>query len=101
MSEETKSTWKPDKNLSPEKRFQILLKTLPEIKEKHLRSLRNNLNNRIKSFKEESQFGSKAKELQLSHPLYAFLPGECEKLLAEVQKELRHRLVSGVKESDD
>ncbi len=91
MSSVPQSTWKPDKNLSAEKRFKLLCDSLPEIKEKHLRSLRNNLNNRIKSFKDEAQFGTRSKDLQASHPLYDFRPGECEKLLVLVQKELRQR----------
>ena len=94
MSIENESSWKPDKNLSAEKRFKLLCESLPEIKEKHLRSLRNNLNNRLKSFKDEAH-GPKAKQLQLSHPLYDFRPGECEKLLVLVQKELRQRMVAG------
>ncbi len=97
---DTQSTWKPDKNLPAKKRFDLLIKALPEIKEKHLRSLRNNLNNRIKSFKDESSFGRKAPELQLSHPLYDFLSGECEKLLQEVQKELRTRKSDNFNDDD-
>lgn len=96
MSEDNLSSWKPDKNLPAEKRFKMLLASLPAIKEKHLRSLRNNLNNRIRSFKDESAFGRKAKELQASHALFDFLPGECDKLLEAVQKELRQRRSSGI-----
>lgn len=100
MSDENLSTWKPDKNLPAEKRFKILMETLSEIKEKHLRSLRNNLNNRLRSFQEESAYGRKAKELQVSHALYDFRPGECEKLLEAVQKELRTRKSLGFVSDD-
>lgn len=96
MSEDNLSTWKPDKNLPADKRFKMLMDSLSTIKEKHLRSLRNNLNNRIRSFAEESQYGKKAKELQLSHALFDFRPGECEKLLEAVQKELRTRKSLGL-----
>lgn len=100
MSEDNLSTWKPDKHLSADKRLKILLETLSEIKEKHLRSLRNNLNNRLRSFQEELAFGKKAKDLQLSHALYDFQIGECEKLLEAVQKELRTRKSLGFSGDD-
>ncbi len=100
MNDENLSTWKPDKNLPADKRLKYLLTSLPEIKEKHLRSLRNNINNRLRSFQEELDFGKKVKELQLSHALFDFQKGDCEILLLAVQKELRCRKSLGA-ESDD
>ena len=88
----TTESWKPDKNLPAKKRLELLLKSLPSLKERHLRGLRNNLNNRLKSFKGESLYGTRAKDLQPSHPLYDFLPGECEHVFMAVQKELKARL---------
>ena len=53
---------------------------------KKLRTLRNNLNNRIESFKSS---GEKAKELQASHMLSGMDQYECETLLKKVLPLLR------------
>ena len=50
------------------------------------RTLRNNLNNRIASFKEK---GDNAKELQKSHALYDMDYEECFELLEKVKKLLK------------
>lgn len=53
---------------------------------KKLRTLRNNLNNRIESFK---NLGEKAKALQPSHMLCEMDLHACEALLKKVQPILR------------
>ena len=53
---------------------------------KKLRTLRNNLNNRIASFREK---GENAKELQKSHMLYGLEYEACSKLLDKVRKILK------------
>ncbi len=61
---------------------------LTELTPKKLRTLRNNLNNRLESFKTS---GDGAKELQKSHVLFGKTAGECEKLLIEVNREMKRR----------
>lgn len=63
------------------------LETIHEWDPKQLRTLRNNLNNRLASFK----LGDKPKVLQTSHVLHGLEEGECKKLLEKVQTILRER----------
>ena len=55
---------------------------------KKLRTLRNNLNNRIESY---GTHGDGAKELQKSHMLFGKAEGECKALLQAVLKEMKRR----------
>lgn len=55
---------------------------------KKLRTLRNNLNNRLESFKTS---GEGAKELQKSHVLFGKSEGQCAQLLQDIHRELRRR----------
>ena len=61
---------------------------LPELNPKKLRTLRNNLNNRLESFKTS---GEGAKTLQKSHMLFGKSEGQCLQLLQDVHQELRRR----------
>ena len=61
---------------------------LTEMTPKKLRTLRNNLNNRLSSYKNSA--GS-APELQKSHVLAGKSEGECEKLLKDVIAEMKKR----------
>lgn len=53
---------------------------------KRLRTLRNNLNNRLSSF---SNNGENPKELQKSHVLFGLSEQECKELLKRVQEALK------------
>lgn len=75
-------------------RLQELAESLADKSDKQLRTLRNNLNNRITSFTNEDKFGRKAKDLQGSHPLAELGPGECKELLQLVSQEMRRRRFS-------
>ncbi len=55
---------------------------------KKLRTLRNNLNNRIESF---GTHGDGAKDLQKSHMLAGMSEGECKALLQSVNREMKRR----------
>lgn len=55
---------------------------------KKLRTLRNNLNNRLSHFQGH---GDKSKELKPSHRLYGLGEVECQKLLEQVQKLLSEK----------
>lgn len=54
--------------------------------EKKLRTLRNNLNNRLESF---SNKGDSVKELQKSHKLYNMNEDQCRELLKKIQDQLK------------
>ncbi|MBH49121.1 MAG: hypothetical protein CME71_13215 [Halobacteriovorax sp.] len=54
---------------------------------KRLRTLRNNLNNRLSSFK----LGENPKDLQASHVLHGMQEGQCNELLQKVQTILKER----------
>ena len=63
------------------------LKSLTEWSDKQLRTLRNNLNNRITSFKNDPH----AKPLQASHVLFNKGVDECNELLKKVKDVLYSR----------
>ncbi len=54
--------------------------------DKKLRTLRNNLNNRLESFKKGTD-----KALPPSHMLHGMDEGECKTLLEKIQTEMRKR----------
>lgn len=57
-----------------------------DFSDKKLRTLRNNLNNRLESFKKGGE-----KSLPPSHMLHGLDEAECKALLDRVQKEMRER----------
>lgn len=59
---------------------------LSVLTDKKLRTLRNNLNNRLESFKKGSE-----KAVPPSHMLHGMDDGDCATLLEKVQKEMRTR----------
>ena len=61
---------------------------LTEFSDKKLRTLRNNLNNRMESFKKGED---SAKTLPPSHMLSGLDLGGCKTLLEKVQKEMKKR----------
>lgn len=65
------------------------LELIHEWSPKRLRTLRNNLNNRIASFTNAG--GGNAKALQASHVLFGLEESECKELLKKVQELLRDR----------
>lgn len=61
-------------------------KNLPELTDKKLRTLRNNLNNRLEAFKK-----GEVKNLPPSHMLHGLDEGDCKKLLTDVHAEMKSR----------
>lgn len=57
-----------------------------DFSDKKLRTLRNNLNNRLESFKKGGE-----KTLPPSHMLHGLEEGDCKNLLERVQKEMKDR----------
>jgi hypothetical protein len=58
---------------------------------KEMRTLRNALNNRIKSFTDEATYGKALPSLSQSHKLFGFTLTECRELLLQSKKELKAR----------
>lgn len=67
-------------------KFQEHINSLSSYTPKQLRTLRNNLNNRLTAFKEKGEEG--ARPLSPSHRLYGLEAHECEDLLRQVKKAL-------------
>lgn len=61
-------------------------KDLTELSDKKLRTLRNNLNNRIEAFSKGSE-----KSLPPSHMLHGQDEGDCKTLLERVFQEMKRR----------
>lgn len=61
-------------------------KSLKEITDKKLRTLRNNINNRLESFKKGGE-----KALPPSHMLHGMDEGECQTLLERIFAEMKKR----------
>jgi hypothetical protein len=59
---------------------------LSSLTDKKLRTLRNNLNNRLESFKKGGE-----KVLPPSHMLHGFDESQCQELLKKVQAEIKAR----------
>lgn len=61
-------------------------KDLSELNDKKIRTLRNNLNNRLEAFKKGGE-----KSLPPSHMLHGLDESQCKELLGRVQQELKSR----------
>ena len=61
-----------NKNLSVEARLNQLSESFKEKNPKQMRTIRNNLNNRIRSFEEELKFGKALPKISASHMFFDF-----------------------------
>lgn len=77
------------KNLESSERLNELLAGFAEKTPKQMRTVRNNLNNRITSLEAEFKLGKAAPALSKSHMLYDFDLGECRKLLEAAKKVIK------------
>jgi hypothetical protein len=68
-----------------------LIAGLPEKTDKQLRTIRNNLNNRIASIKNEDKGLGKAKIISKSHMLFGMQRNQLEEFLTAVKRELKKR----------
>ena len=66
-----------------------LIASFSERSPKQMRTIRNNLNNRISSFEGELKFGKKLPTLSASHMLYEFDLLECQKILLAAKKQIK------------
>lgn len=77
--------------MSESKKLNELVASFKEKTPKEMRTLRNALNNRIKSFGAEATFGKELPTLSQSHKLFGFTLTECKELLVQSKKELKAR----------
>ncbi len=71
--------------------FESVLKSLESKGPKQMRTLRNQLNNRISSFQDELKFGKKLPAISESHALYGLTLKECKELLEISKRELKSK----------
>lgn len=76
-------------HLSPEERVKALIETFKDKTPKQMRTIRNNLNNRIKSFEEELKFGKTLPKLSASHMFYELELRELRSLEVAVKKKIK------------
>ncbi len=77
--------------MSEAKKVSELVASFKDKTPKEMRTLRNALNNRIKSFVDEATFGRALPSLTHSHKLFGFTHTECKELLMHSKKELKAR----------
>ena len=78
-----------NKDLSIDERKKLLLSSFGAKTAKQMRTVRNNLNNRISSFEQELKFGKSLPALSASHMLSGFDLKDCKILLEEAKKIIR------------
>jgi len=74
---------------SVEARLKELKASFADKTPKQMRTIRNNLNNRIRSFEEEMRFGKSLPKLSASHMFYEFELKELKELLELSMKRIR------------
>ena len=72
-----------------EERKKLSVSALSEKTPKQLRTIRNNLNNRISSFEQEMKVGKALPNLSASHMLYEIDLKECRLLLEAAKKIIK------------
>ena len=79
------------KIVSDDKRLEELVISFKAKTPKEMRTLRNALNNRIKSFTDETTYGKALPAISASHKLFGFTLTQCRELLFQAKKELKSR----------
>lgn len=77
--------------VSTDKKLNEIVVSFKDKSPKEMRTLRNALNNRIKSFTDEASFGKELPSLSASHKLYGLTMAQCKELLEQSKKELKSR----------
>lgn len=77
------------KTTNIEARLKELLATFGERTPKQMRTIRNNLNNRIRSLEDEMKLGKAVPKISASHMLFEFELKECKILLQAAQKQIK------------
>ena len=71
------------------KRLEELKSSFSEKNPKQMRTIRNNLNNRIKSFEDEMKFGKTLPKISSSHMFYEFELKELKELQEFAMKKIK------------
>ncbi len=80
-----------NQNLSVDERINFLKASFSEKTPKQMRTIRNNLNNRIRSFEEELKFGKALPKVSASHMFYEFDLKDLKILLDAAQKLIKNQ----------
>lgn len=78
-----------EKKHSVDERLSQLKASFAEKTPKQMRTIRNNLNNRIRSFEDEMKFGKTLPKLSASHMFYEFELKELKDLLIAAQRTIK------------
>lgn len=78
-----------NKNLDTETRIKNLISSFAEKTPKQMRTIRNNLNNRIRSFEEELKFGKALPKISASHMFFEFDLKDCRQILEAAKKQIK------------
>jgi len=70
-------------------RVKDLIASFKDRTPKQMRTIRNNLNNRITSFEGELKFGKALSKISTSHMLYDFDLKDCRNILIEAKKQIK------------
>lgn len=74
---------------STAQRVQELKASFKEKTPKQMRTIRNNLNNRIKSFEDEMKYGKTLAKLTASHMFFDLDLKDCRELLEHAMKKIK------------
>ncbi|MFA6237546.1 MAG: hypothetical protein WC635_09490 [Bacteriovorax sp.] len=66
-----------------------LIASFTEKTPKQMRTIRNNLNNRIRSLEDELKLGKALPKLSASHMLFEFNLKDCQKVLEAAKKQIK------------
>jgi len=78
-----------NKDLGLDERKKLLIESFKDKTPKQMRTIRNNLNNRIESFEQEMKFGKTLPTLSASHMFYEFDLKDCRLLLEAAKKQIK------------
>jgi hypothetical protein len=75
--------------LDTDGRLKDLISSFKDKNPKQMRTIRNNLNNRIKSFEEEMKFGKSLPKISASHMFFEFELKDCRLILEAAKKQIK------------
>lgn len=78
-----------NKNTDTDGRLKALISSFGERTPKQMRTIRNNLNNRISSFEQELKFGKTLPKISAGHMLYEFDLKDCRTILEAAKKQIK------------
>lgn len=76
-------------NLDTQTRLNDLIASFKDKTPKQMRTIRNNLNNRIRSLEDELKLGKTLPKISASHMLYEFDLKDCRSLLVAAKRQIK------------